>query len=192
MAIEIRFDAVHAARYRAAGYWRNDTLRGWLDARARERPDRDALRQGERRVSWAALRGLVRAFECALDGLGIRKGDVVAVQLPNVIEFVVAYLAIAGRGAVMQTLHMPYRAAELETLLGHSGAAAAVVVAHAKDYAAAETLLGLRPKLPALRHVIAVGTPPAGALGFAELVAAAGARAPAPVALSGADPFLLL
>jgi cyclohexanecarboxylate-CoA ligase/acyl-CoA synthetase len=192
MAIEIRFDAAHAARCRAAGYWRDDTLRDWLDARARERPDHDALRQGERRVSWAALRDLVRAFECALDRLGIRKGDVVAVQLPNIVEFVVAYLAIAGRGAVMQTLHMPYRAAELETLLGHSGAAAAVVAAQAKDYAAAETVLGLRPKLPALRHVIAIGTPPAGALGFADLVAAAGARGPAPVALSGGDPFLLL
>ncbi|HSD44422.1 MAG TPA: AMP-binding protein [Burkholderiales bacterium] len=192
MAIEIRFDAERTAYYRAAGYWRDDTLRDWLDARARERPDRDALRQGERRVTWSELARLVRAFEYALDGLGIGKGDVVAVQLPNVVEFVVAYLAIAGRGAVMQTLHMPYRAAELETLLGHSGAAAAVVMAQAKEYAAAETVLGLRPKLPALRHVIAVGVPPAGALGFADLLSGAGAGEPAPVVLSGADPFLLL
>jgi cyclohexanecarboxylate-CoA ligase/acyl-CoA synthetase len=192
MAIAIRFDPARAARYRAAGYWRDDTLRDWLAARARERPDRDALRQGERRVTWAALARLTRALECALDDLGVRKGDVVAVQLPNVVEFVVAYLAIAGRGAVMQTLHMPYRAAELETLLAHSGAVAAVVMAQAKDYAAAEVVLTLRARLPALRHVIAVGDPPAGALGFAELIAAGGAREPAPVALSGADPFLLL
>ncbi len=192
MAIGIRFDEARAAQYRAAGYWRDDTLRDWLAARARERPDRDALRQGDRRVTWAELHRLTRAFECALDGLGIRKGDVVAVQLPNVVEFVVAYLAIAARGAVMQTVHMPYRAAELETLLAHSGARAAVVMAQAKDYEAARTVLGLRPKLPALAHVIAVGEPPAGALGFDALIAAAGDREPAPVALSGADPFLLL
>ena len=192
MAIEIRFDAERQARYRAAGYWRDDTLRDWLDARARERPGHDALRQGERHVTWAELRRLVRAFECALDGLGIRKGDVVAVQLPNIVEFVVAYLAIAGRGALMQTLHMPYRAAELKTLLGHSAAVAAVMMAQAKDYAAAEIALGLQSKLPALRHVIAVGAPLAGALGFADLIAGAGANEPAPVALSGADPFLLL
>jgi acyl-coenzyme A synthetase/AMP-(fatty) acid ligase len=87
---------------------------------------------------------------------------------------------------------MPYRAAELATLLAHSGAVAAVVMAQAKDYAAAEVVLGLRSKLPALRHVIAVGDPPPGALGFAELVARAGASVPAPVPLSGGDPFLLL
>ncbi len=192
MAIEIRSDAERQARYRAAGYWRDDTLRDWLDAHARERPGHDALRQGDRRVTWAELRRLTRALQGALDGLGIRKGDVVAVQLPNIVEFVVAYLAISGRGAVMQTLHMPYRAAELETLLGHSGAVAAVVMAQAKDYAAAEVALALRPKLPALKHVIAVGAPPAGALGFADLIAGAGEREPAPVALSGPDPFLLL
>jgi cyclohexanecarboxylate-CoA ligase/acyl-CoA synthetase len=171
------------------GYWRAETLRDWLEARVRERPGHDALRQGGRRVSWAELARLVRAFERGLDGLGIRKGDVVAVQLPNIVEFVVAYLAIAGRGALMQTLHMPYRAAELETLLGHSGAVASVVMAQAKDYAAAELMLGLRPKLPALRHVIAVGAPPSGAHGFAEPVASG---EPAPVELSGRDPFLLL
>ncbi len=192
MAIEIRSDAERLARYRAAGYWRDDTLRDWLDAHARERPGHDALRQGDRRVTWDELRRLARAFQSALDGLGIRKGDVIAVQLPNIVEFVVAYLAIAGRGAVMQTLHMPYRTAELETLLGHSGAVAAVVLSQAKDYAAAEVVLGLRPKLPALKHVIAVGAAPAGALAFADLVAGGGTREPAPVALSGADPFLLL
>jgi cyclohexanecarboxylate-CoA ligase/acyl-CoA synthetase len=192
VAIEIRSDAERLARYRAAGYWRDDTLRDWLDAHARERPGHDALRQGDRRVTWAELRRLARAFQSALDGLGIRKGDVIAVQLPNIVEFVVAYLAIAGRGAVMQTLHMPYRAAELETLLGHSGAVAAVVLTQAKDYAAAEVVLGLRPKLPALKHVIAVGAAAAGALAFADPVAGGGTREPAPVALSGADPFLLL
>src|SRR5207302_383511 len=38
----------------------------------------------------------------------------------NVPEFIVAYLAIARLRAVMCTLHMPYRGAEIEAILGHS------------------------------------------------------------------------
>jgi len=194
--IRIDFDAGRTSRYRDAGFWQDATLADWLTARARQRGAHDALRQGDRRVSWGDLARLVRALARSFDALGIAKGDVVAVQLPNVVEFIVAYLAITSRGAVMQTLHMPYRAAELSTLLAHSGAVAAIVPAQAKDYAAAQVVSGLKPRLPALRHVIAVGAGelPAGAATFASLIADADTNAadPIPVALSGADPFLLL
>jgi cyclohexanecarboxylate-CoA ligase/acyl-CoA synthetase len=194
--IRIDFSSERAATYRAAGFWQDATLADWLAARARDDGPRDALRQGDRRVTWAELARLVRALASALDRLGVAKGDVVAVQLPNIVELVVAYLAITSRGAVMQTLHMPYRAAELSTLLAHSGAVAAIVPAQAKDYAAAQVVGELQPRLPALRRVIAVGAGevPAGALRFEHLVADADAHGadPAPVALAGADAFLLL
>ncbi|CAN0487016.1 unnamed protein product, partial [Phaeothamnion confervicola] len=106
-------------------------------------------------------------------------------------EFVLAYLAIALLGAVMQTLHMPYRAADLEGLLRHSGAVAVVCLTATKDYAAADTFLGLRRALPALREVIAVGDQvPQEARAWRELPdtkAATGLPR-----LAGEDPFLLL
>ena len=179
--------------YAALGYWRDETLADWLGRAVRERGAHAALRLGGRTVSYAELAALVRRASCAFDRMDIGKGAVVAVQLPNVVEFVVAYLAITGRGAIMQTIHMPYRAAELETLLAHSGAVAAIVPAEARDYRGAETLQGLRERLPALRHVIGVGPAsalPSGALPFVGLLAADGT--PRPVAVAGADPFLLL
>ncbi|HEX5477998.1 MAG TPA: AMP-binding protein [Burkholderiales bacterium] len=166
------------------------TLNDWLERWALERADRDALRQGGRRVSYAQLRREVAALACSLDRLGIAKGEVVAVQLPNIVEFVVAYLAIASRGALMQTVHMAYRAAEIEVLLKHSRAAAAIVTAQAKDYRAADLVLELKPRLPQLRQIIAVGEAPAGALSFAELAAASGEAKQ--VALGIEDLFLLL
>ena len=45
-----------------------------------------------------------------------------AVELPNTPEFIVVHLAIARLGAVMCTVHMPYRGAEIEAILAHSGA----------------------------------------------------------------------
>lgn len=194
--------AALAKEYRAAGYWTDVTLRDWLSVNARTRPEADALRAGERRVSWLALARLVASFEAGLARQGIQKGDVVAVQLPNSVSFVVAYLAIATRGAIMQTVHMPYRAHELKSLLAHSGAVAAIVVAEAKDYRPVEALRSLRKELPDLRTIIAVGAASAsdssaaataGALEFGALVAS-GDRGPtpAPSPLMGADRFLLL
>jgi len=194
MTLRIDFQPERAAHYRAQGWWTDELLGDWLARAARATPDQAAVIQGERAVSFAELAGLVRAFARGLDHLGIAKGDVVAVQLPNTLEFVVSYLGLVSRGAVMQTVHMPYRDAEIETLLAHSGAVAMICVAQQKDYAAAALALRLKGDLPKLAHVIAVGAPPAGAVPFDELIADAAANdaEPKPVAITAADPFVLL
>lgn len=189
--LSITFDPVRGAAYRASGYWNDETLSDWLERNARERPGHAALRLGDTVWSYQRLRAEALAVAQGLSALGIRRGDVVAVQLPNTPEFVLAYLAIASLGAVMQTLHMPYRAADLEGLLRHSGAVAVVCLDATKDYPAASTFLDLRACLPALREVIAVGdTAPQGARLWSAMTAAdAAVELPR---LGGADPFLLL
>ena len=52
-----------------------------------------------------------------LHARGVRAGDVIAVQLPNSVPFVATLLAAGALGATVQMLHMPYRRAELSTLL---------------------------------------------------------------------------
>jgi len=194
MTLRIDFQPERAAYYRAQGWWTDELLGDWLARAARATPDQAAVVQDERTISFAELAGLVRAFARGLDRLGIAKGDVVAVQLPNTLEFVVSYVGLASRGAVMQTVHMPYRGAEIETLLGHSGAVAMICVAQQKDYAAAALALRLKGNLPKLAHVIAVGSPPSGAVAFDDLIADAGASDsdPKAVAITAADPFVLL
>ncbi|WP_204322698.1 hypothetical protein, partial [Streptococcus pneumoniae] len=68
-----------------------------------------------------------------------------------------------------------YRAAEIEPLLRHARARAAICLARAKDFGPADTILALRPGLPALRTVISVGPGgPAGAIPFENLDGAEG------------------
>jgi acyl-coenzyme A synthetase/AMP-(fatty) acid ligase len=69
----------------------------------------------------------------ALKERGVGKGDVVAVQLPNVPEFVLVHFAANRLGAVLCTLHMPYRGTEIETLLKHSGARVAICTPQNKE-----------------------------------------------------------
>jgi acyl-CoA synthetase (AMP-forming)/AMP-acid ligase II len=128
---------------------------------------------------------------CGLRLLGIRAGDVVSLQLPNIPEFLIAYLAIARLGAVMSTVHMSYRSAEIQTLLKHSRSRAYIGLSRWKESEPIVDVLRLRGGLPALDHVITLGDPVSGTTSFADLLRAEpmlpGDAGPVP-----ADPFLLL
>jgi acyl-coenzyme A synthetase/AMP-(fatty) acid ligase len=187
------FDPERVRHYVEQGWWRDDTLHGWIAHFASTTPDAPALVHTSDTLSYRALADKVSRLAEGLRRLGIAKGEVVAVQLPNVAEFVIAYLAILRLGAVVTTLHMPYRAAELETLLAHSRAVAVACLATAKDWSPAQTCLSLREKLPALQHVIAVGEPVAGCASLGVLIEqspSVDARAVEPAV--AADPMLLL
>ena len=185
-------DPARSTAYRAAGFWNDETLGDWLARHAAARGNHVALRLGNAAWTYAQVAEQTARLANALTALGIAKGDVVAVQLPNTPQFIFSYFAIASIGAVMQTVHMPYRAPDIEVLLAHSGAVAAICLDQAKDYAAAETLLALRAKLPQLRAVIVSGDKvPAGAHSLHAIAAAASAALPR-IALTGEDAFLLL
>jgi cyclohexanecarboxylate-CoA ligase/acyl-CoA synthetase len=150
-----------------ASFWRDEALHNWMTRNVQTAPDRIAV-QGPN-VSWSYFELQQRAQGLAAQWriLGIGRGDVVAVQLPNIAEFILTYLATGYAGAILQTLHMPYRGAEIELLLAHSGAKAIVCMAQGKDFNPAEAVLAMQRRLPALKHVIAAGSDaPAGAVAF--------------------------
>lgn len=150
-----------------ASYWREETLRDWMDRLAAEAPERIALIGPGASWSYAELHTRALNLAAQFRTLGIGRGDTVAIQLPNLPEFVLTYLATGYAGAILQTLHMPYRGAEIEFLLQHSGAKAIVCLGQGKDFNPAEAILAMQPRLPALKHVIALGpNPPAGAQPF--------------------------
>ena len=107
----------------ARGWWRDDdTLWQWLHRHASSRPEHPAVVSAAGVVTWRALHDRVLKVANGLRNKGIGASDVVALQLPNIPELLIAHLAIARLGAVMCTVHMPYRGAEIEAILAHSGA----------------------------------------------------------------------
>ncbi|MDA1097841.1 MAG: class I adenylate-forming enzyme family protein [Proteobacteria bacterium] len=189
------FNPERARYYAEQGWWADDTLSGWLARNVAERPAAPAVILDGVVMDYASLAARVDRLAGGLHGLGLGPGDVIAVQLPNVPDYLVGYLAIARLGAVMTTLYMPHRGREFATLLGHSRARAMICLSDAGGFPAAQTALDL--DLEKLQSVIAIGTDVAkavpGAVPFEDLAAGtASADAlglPLPVA---ADPFLLL
>jgi|SRR6185369_257439 len=168
--------------FRSKGWWRDETLPDWLSRNAGTRAQNDAIASFGGKLTCAELYDRAHRLAGGLAQLGIRRGDVVAVHLPNLPEFIVVWFAINICGAAMQTIHMAYGAREVERLLGHSGAKAIVVRSPAAE------LVEIADRLPALQDVIAVGDVPAGTIGFDTLLA----FTPLESQAQADDPFLLL
>jgi len=179
-----------AQRYRDAGFWNGDRLADYLERWADETPDRIAIAAPDRDIAYAEWRGRSRRFANALLDLGLKRGDVVAIQYPNHPEFLIAFLGVAMMGGVLCTLHMPYRAGEMAPLMNHGRARAAICTAGDEKYDAPATMADLKAQVPSLEHIIVIGGSAAGALDFDALIAAADDR---PIADPPApdDPLIL-
>src|SRR2546422_9434737 len=115
-----RFDAQREREFVTQGWWRDDTLSRWLARHARERPDSQAVAFPGGALTGKALQERVLRAAQGRKKRGVGHRDGVAGQLPNVPEFFVALPAIARPRAVMGTLHLPYRGAEIGSDLRHS------------------------------------------------------------------------
>ena len=169
-----------------------ETLRDCVGRLSREAATQTAVVGAGSPLTYADLHARALSLAAGFRGLGLGPGDIVAVQLPNGIEFLTCYLATGYIGATLQTIHMPYRGAEVETLLAHSRAVAAVCLSQGKDASPADIILSRKPKLPHLKHIIAVGPqPPDGTIAFASLAGATADEATLPP-VSATDRFVLL
>ncbi|MET8244176.1 AMP-binding protein [Streptomyces sp. NPDC005202] len=98
------------------------TVPGYVRHWARERPDRPALVHGDQQLTYRELDDVVGRLAGWLDDQGIRRGDRVAVFLPNGAHFVVAFLAILRLGAVHVPVNPMFRAEEVRYELQDTGA----------------------------------------------------------------------
>ena len=80
-------------------------------------------------TTYDALLDRVRAVAGALAAQGVRRGMKVLVRMPNCIEFAVSFLALARIGAVPVLVNSLLGREEVDYVLDHSGAEAAVTLA---------------------------------------------------------------
>ncbi|MFB9269756.1 AMP-binding protein [Bradyrhizobium erythrophlei] len=154
-------DASHAG-FRQAGYWLDKTVDQLLSEAAAKAPDKVAIvadradRDQARRLSYAELEGLADRAASSLLRLGVGRGDVVTVQLPNWWEFVVTAFACSKIGAVMNPVMPILRERELLYILNFCEAKVFIVPKAYRGFEYAAMAQGMRSELPHLKQVIVV------------------------------------
>lgn len=154
---DTRLTDVQIARNVEAGYWAVPTLPDLLERNATECGDREAFADGRERITWRALHERTQRLAAGLLSLGIGKGDVVGIQLPNRIEFVVGLGAINQIGAVACPYDRALRQREIAFILRFSGAVATIVGTGATGFDHVAPMREIAPDLPGLRDVIVAG-----------------------------------
>ena len=171
------------ADYRRRGWWRGETVDALFRQAVAARPGSEALADAPnrrdlvgtapQRLTYAQVDARVDAMAHALAGLGVRRGDVVATQLPNLVEGVMAFLACARMGAILSPVAMAYRGHELRQILPKVEPKVYLTVGafHGFDHAA--MLLQLQAEGGIDAQVVTLGAAaPAGAHALDQLMAA--------------------
>jgi long-chain acyl-CoA synthetase len=110
-------------------------------------PDKAAVIFDERTITYAELNALANRLAHAMDSNGIRRGDRVALYLPNIPEFIVSYLATLKIGALAVSVNPMLKSEELKYILNDCGARLLCT--------AGDLLPNVRqPDYPELKHVL--------------------------------------
>ncbi|MYT29604.1 MULTISPECIES: AMP-binding protein [unclassified Streptomyces] len=108
---------VFVDRYWAVGHWRGTTLDNLLRGWALEYGPRTALVHGGNRLTYANLNRRVDRMAAGFRLRGLRPGQRVVVQLPNVPEFVLSVFALMRAGAVPVLCPVTHRGAEVSHIV---------------------------------------------------------------------------
>lgn len=90
--------------------------------------DKTAINFLDSTVTYNRLWDLVRRLATALSNLGLRKGDVCALMLPNSHQYVVSYYACHLLGVTVTAINPTYKALEIQHQLQDSGAKILIVL----------------------------------------------------------------
>ena len=123
----------------------------FLKRAANKYPDSDVIFFEGFRMTYKELDALVDQFATGLAKLGIKKGDIVAIDLPNVPQYVIAHWAILRIGAVSNPILPVNRYVEIVHQVNDSKANTLIIL----DYLFEEYLLGRDlTKMPSLKSII--------------------------------------
>src|SRR6266849_254523 len=128
-------------------------------------PEREAVVDGELRLTYAQFLDRCDRWSSALQRLGVLAGDRIAYLAPNTHAQLESFYAVPQIGAVLVPLNYRLTADDFVYLINHSGAR--VVCAHADYLAAVDSI---RSEIPGVEHFVALEGERAGWLDYELLI----------------------
>ncbi len=136
---------------------------------------REAVVDGDLRLTYEQFFGRCDRWSAALAGLGVRPGDRVATIAPNTHAQLAAFYAVPQLGAVLVPVNYRLTPDDFVYIVNHSGA---TVVCADQDYL--DAVDSVRDQMPDVRHFVAFGGARDGWLDYEAAIAAASPQFPRP------------
>ncbi len=144
-------------RYRELGYWNGKTLDQYLKESAEKYGDKEAITDGDIRLTYKELEMLADGLALNLSKRGFVSGDCIVVQLPNCWEFVALVYACARIGLVPIMALPGHRLTELSYFADHSQARAIVVPDQIKGFDHQAMAWEVAKRCSSIQEVFVVG-----------------------------------
>ncbi len=132
----------------------NVSLFGLLKKSAERHPNNPAIIFQDKRITFRELETLSGRFAAALHDMNVKKGDRVALFLPNIPKYVISYYGALKAGAAITAMSPLFKERELDYQLNNSGAETIVTLDSLYPL-----VKGIRKKTK-LKRIILTGTPP--------------------------------
>ncbi|MBI5827529.1 MAG: AMP-binding protein [Deltaproteobacteria bacterium] len=162
------------------------TLVEMLEKNALSEPEKDAILYYDERITYSALDQRVNGLAGGLIGLGVKRGDRVAMMMPRVPELVIGFLAAARAAALAAPVNYELNAEKISEILRAITPRAFLV--HSSFLPLADQAVSLCPGLDI--KVIVSDTPVEGRLSLKDL-AFTGAPAAPSLDIKADDPVYL-
>jgi len=141
-------------------YWGNQVLSDIFDQAVRDYPQKTALVQGDRRVTYGEFGQLVNRLSLRLLDMGVGKGDFVIILLPNCIEFAFFHYAVAKIGAISVAMVHTQKLHEVEYAVDRFEASTLIISSGLTKYDFIQMAAEIKKDRPILKNVIVVGDVP--------------------------------
>lgn len=173
---------------KSKGWWGDQTLDDLFLKHIAATPDAEALIDpinaadlvgGQPdRLTWRQTAHAVDRLVAVLVAHGIRKDQVVVIQLPNIAELSIAYLACMRLGVIASPAPVQYRESELAYIIDKTDAVAAITADRIGKHAHGEMIVALKSRCSTLQSVFVLGeTCPVGAFDLEPLMDGVTAKA---------------
>ncbi len=152
------------------GFWEEINSLDIWERNSNEHPNDEALVDSHSRVTWSDVKLLSDRLAISFSELGIKKDQVIAIQLPNCVELPILRLACEKVGIVPLLAGMTLRSSEMKGIIGRSEAVGFITLCQFRNFNYVQMVEEIRPYLPTLKHIFVVGDQvPKGKLSIMEL-----------------------
>lgn len=146
-----------ADKYRALGYWQDETFDSALQQLCQLYPDEIAVVEGALHVSYSDLLRRIEKVAANLANSGLKAGDCVVLQLDNSLSFIEIMFALARLG-IVPVLALPnHRHLEISNFCHFTQAKAYFIQDQDNGFDYRELARELQSELPCLTHIFVKG-----------------------------------